>query len=100
MLKRIVPTWSNSTTEPGASVLALIENTSWSGRSKGTSELRFAPSASSQSEPSNLAITPTSGAGSPSALSSGPGAPLGPKLSGISVSLMAVVWLPEWKAAA
>ena len=42
--------------------------------------------------------TPTKGAESPSSLSDGPGMPLGPKLSAIRVSLIAVVWLPDRKA--
>ena len=68
---------------PGASVSALTENTSRSGRLNFTELLQLLPFESSQLVPLNLTITPTSGASKPSALVAGPGTPLVPKpLSG------------------
>ena len=99
MLNRIVPTWSNSLIDPGANVLASIEKTSWSGRSKLTTVLQSVPFDASQLPSTFLTIRPVSGAGSPAKLSRGPGTPYSPKPSVTIVSVMAVVSLPEWKEA-
>ncbi len=97
MLNKVVPT--ELKTVPFVKVFALTAKTSLSGRSKGIEALRLVPSASSQLPPVSLTIAPTSGAGSPLALSFGPGAPLTPKPLLTATSLTTVVWLPDMKAA-
>src|SRR5262245_6530951 len=108
MLNRIVPTPAK--TLPAVRVFASTAKTSRSGRLKETVESQLRPIVSTQFVPLNLTMMPTSGAGSPRALSEGPITPPGApawqfvppltwKPSQTTFSSIAVVRLPEWNAA-
>src|SRR5581483_5299736 len=106
MLKSVVPTPVKNPVS--ASDVALIANTSLSGRLKRTAALQSRPSSSFQPVPSNLTIRPVSGAGSPIESVRGGGRPPGMtkpwgsvQLGAVSKplqtapSLTVVVWLPD-----
>src|SRR5262245_61476604 len=115
MLNRIVPTWSKGAgAATGTRVFAFTAKTSWSGRRKGTTAVQSRPTTSSQCcvVGSNFTIRLVSGAGAPAAFVLGPGRPPGAVAppgvvqgpaavnpSQTAASLIAVVWLPDWKAA-
>jgi hypothetical protein len=114
MLNRIVPTLVKGAGATVARVFASTAKTSRSGRSKGTTAFQSRPSTSSQRPVggSNFTIRLVSGAAAPAAFVLGPGRPPGAvappgvvhvpavvKPSQTAASLIAVVWLPEWKAA-
>src|SRR5438876_151128 len=112
MLKRIVPTCAKEVVCAGGLAVALIANTSRSGRSKRTALLQLRPSRSFHCPLSNLTIRPVSGPVTPVWLVFGAGRPPGivdpltlhgaapdPPLH-TRPSERAVVWLPEWNTAA
>src|SRR5262245_57931162 len=114
MLNRIVPTWSNGAGATVASVSASTANTSWSGRSNGTTAFQSRPGTSSHwpDGGSNFTIRLVSGAATPSAFVLGPGSPPGAVAppgvvhgaaavnpSQTASSWIAVVWLPDMNAA-
>src|SRR5262245_53984278 len=114
MRQVIVPTWSKGAGATVARVFAFPAKTSWSGRLKGTTASQSRPSTSSQRPVggSNFTIRLVSGAGAPAALVLGPGRPPGAVAppgvvqgpaavnpSQTAFALIAVVWLPDWKAA-
>src|SRR5437867_3118954 len=115
MLKRIVPTPVYGTpVAAGGLPAALIANTSSSGSEKRTALFQLRPSWSSHALCAglNLTIMPVSGCGLPKQSRLGVGRPPGmvnpPTLQEPAVappshtrpSLSAVVWFPDWKAAA
>src|SRR6185436_13085150 len=85
-----------------------MRNTSKSGSEKGTGQLRPSSSCHVPEIELNLTISPFSGAGVPSKFVFGAGIPPGAEPHGSALappsqtppSLIAVVWLPEWNAAA